>query len=189
MIKVLTILLTLSILLIPSQAYAQSLSEIGKQLDQQNLDRAKELSQFTQEGGCPDGMIAKVVGLDVICVNDKAGQSASNLNTGDIPNLNYIIIGIFVLIIIVIVIAKAVQSEPAPVLYRDVKRTEFTPKTKRRIKELQKGRCGECGEYPTHWQFHHREGRGDNSIENCLGLCLNCHQTQSLHDDWRNTRT
>jgi len=97
--------------------------------------------------------------------------------------LLYIGIG-FVVLIIILGVAKS-KSKSA---YKDVERKDFTPNTKERVKELQHGRCAECGKIPTNWEFDHIDTRGDNSIENCQGLCLDCHRTKTREDDWRNTR-
>ena len=101
----------------------------------------------------------------------------------DDNQLLYIGIG-FVVLIIILGVAKS-KSKSA---YKDVERKDFTPNTKERVKELQHARCAECGKIPTHWEFDHIDTRGDNSIENCQGLCLDCHQSKTREDDWRNTR-
>ena len=69
-------------------------------------------------------------------------------------------------------------------LFKDPTGQIFSPETKKTVKDNQHGRCNMCGEYPTHWEFDHITGRGDNSIENCQGLCLNCHKGKTIKDDW-----
>jgi 5-methylcytosine-specific restriction endonuclease McrA len=100
--------------------------------------------------------------------------------------LLYIGIG-FVVLIIILGIAKS-KSKSSSDSYKDVERKRFTPNTKERVKELQHGKCAECGKFPTHWEFDHIDTRGENSIENCQGLCLDCHQSKTREDDWGNTR-
>ena len=104
----------------------------------------------------------------------------------DDNQLLYIGIG-FVVLIIILGVAKS-KSKSSPDSYKDVERMRFTPNTKERVKELQHGKCADCGKFPTHWEFDHIDTRGDNSVENCQGLCLDCHQSKTRKDDWRNTR-
>ena len=99
-----------------------------------------------------------------------------------------IVLGVIFLIIIIAIAVKVASSKSKSDSYKDVERMHFTPNTKERVKELQHGRCAECGKYPTHWEFDHIDTRGDNSIENCQGLCLDCHQSKTREDDWGNTR-
>lgn len=99
------------------------------------------------------------------------------------------IIGIVVIAIIIIVAGIAVaRRKSEQESYKDVERKDFPFATKERVKELQKGKCAICERYPTHWEFDHIDTRGDNSIENCQGLCRDCHQKKTLDDNWRNAR-
>jgi len=95
-------------------------------------------------------------------------------------------VGIVLFIIIIAVIASASKKRPqtGSTDYSNVKRRPFSPETKDRVKERQGGRCNKCGVMPTHWAFDHIRGRGDNSISNCQGLCLDCHQDKTLKDNW-----
>lgn len=61
----------------------------------------------------------------------------------------------------------------------DVKWVAFSQDTKDLAKKRQNGRCAKCHEYPNHWEFDHIESRGDNSLRNCQGLCLDCHQDKT----------
>lgn len=89
------------------------------------------------------------------------------------------IIGIVVFIIILVIIigiAKSRSSQQESTGPMKIPRNEFTPTTKELVKEKQSGRCNKCGKIPTHWSFHHKGRRDDNSIHNCMGLCLDCHE-------------
>jgi len=88
--------------------------------------------------------------------------------------------------IVFAIILKLAKRKPQSDSYKDVKRMDFTFATKERVKELQKGKCAICDRYPTHWEFDHIATRGDNSIENCQGLCRDCHEKKSLDDNWGN---
>ncbi len=97
--------------------------------------------------------------------------------------LLYIGIG-FVVLIIILGIAKS-KSKSSSDSYKDVERADFTSITKDRVMELQHGKCSMCGKFPRHWEFDHIDSRGDNSIENCQGLCRDCHQDKTLKDNER----
>ncbi len=106
----------------------------------------------------------------------------------DDSQMRYVGIGVFILFIIIAGLALASRKKSESESYKDVERKHFTPNTKERVKELQHGRCADCGKIPTHWEFDHIDTRGDNSIENCQGLCLDCHQSKTRKDDWSNSR-
>ena len=174
-------------LFLPLEIQAQSLSELSNQLDQENAEKAKS---FSQTKGCPEGTEAVVRGTQVLCVNEKTIQntesnSQTNIELND-EQLKYFVIGVITFIIIITIIVKASQSksQEKQTDYRNVRRKAFSNTIKNRIKELQNGRCKKCGTIPTHWNFDHIRGRGDNSIRNCQGLCLDCHQDKTLKDNW-----
>ena len=56
-----------------------------------------------------------------------------------------------------------------------IQRANFSPETKSLVMEKQQGRCYMCHEYWIHADFHHVNDRCDNSLENCVALCSNCH--------------
>ena len=203
------------VLLIPLSAFAQeeSLSELTARLDAENIQKAQEAGSIVDSGSpsvsqqelfkkidCPSGTY---YGLDnqgnPACrdvdtnqiVDPNTGISYDS-QTGEIilgeGQMGGIVIGVIFLIIIIAIAIKVASSKSKPESYKDVERKQFTPITKERVKELQHGRCAECGKIPTHWEFDHIDTRGDNTIENCQGLCLDCHQSKTREDDWRNTR-
>ena len=57
----------------------------------------------------------------------------------------------------------------------NLSRATFSTEVKKRVMENQKGRCYMCHEYWIHADFHHINDRCDNSFENCVVLCPNCH--------------
>lgn len=94
-----------------------------------------------------------------------------------------IVIGIIIFIIIIAAISKAKSKQSQDYYdYRNETRRPFSETTKQIVMEKQNGRCKKCGRIPKHWNFDHVHGRGDNSIENCQGLCLDCHQEKTLKD-------
>jgi len=188
------------VLLIPFSVFAQeeSLSELTARLDAENLQKAKEAGSVVDPSGsnvqqqtqqminCPSGYIAKAIsGGGVVCVNEVTGQQLDTDSTGFTDDQ---IIWGSVIISFIIIIYAVLKKKSKSDSYKDVERMHFTPNTKERVKELQHGRCADCGKFPTHWEFDHIDTRGDNSIENCQGLCLDCHQSKTRKDNWRNTR-
>jgi len=56
------------------------------------------------------------------------------------------------------------------------KRKHFAPKTRKKVLEMQKNRCKDCGIKFPYLQFHHIDGNSSNNdITNCIALCPNCH--------------
>ncbi|MDA1347198.1 MAG: HNH endonuclease signature motif containing protein [Crenarchaeota archaeon] len=119
---------------------------------------------------------------------EKVRQEAQKIiqSKQDEQTLREIVIGIgifvFIIIIVVIIARKKKSGSTETQDYRDVKRKDFSDKTKEAVKTNQLGQCNKCGIYPTHWAFDHIAGRGDNTIENCQGLCLDCHEDKTLRD-------
>jgi len=157
------------------------------------------LSVFPQESlDCPKGTYHGLDNagneacrdIDTNQIVDPNTGIMTDSQTGEIilgeGQMGGIVLGVIFLIIIIAIAAKVASSKSDS--YKDVERMHFTPNTKERVKELQHGRCAKCGKYPTHWEFDHIDTRGDNSIENCQGLCLDCHQSKTREDDWGNTR-
>ena len=182
------ILLSISLFLIPLSAYGQeeSISELSERLDKENLEKAQQI----QQGQQPQSSFEKVDCLPWQTEKALSGGGIECVDTGEGISADsglYIVIGVIIFIIIIGIIVKASRKSESR-SYKDVVRSDFTFTTKERVKELQKGKCAICDRYPTHWEFDHIDTRGDNSIENCQGLCRDCHQKKTLDDNWKNTR-
>jgi hypothetical protein len=144
------------------------------------------------EGLCPSGYTAEARGTDIVCVSNSDPFKTTQPNNAQPLDEQTTLIagGVIVAIIIIAVIIKVAsgggddEEDEDEKSYKNVKRRAFSAETKRIVKKKQKGKCAECGDYPTHWEFDHIDGRGDNSIENCDGLCRDCHQSKTLEDDW-----
>ena len=95
----------------------------------------------------------------------------------------YITAGVIALIVAIAAIAIYSSRKADPELFKDVKRKDFTLETKEKAKELQEGKCAICEKNPTDWEFYHIHDIDDNSIENCQGLCIDCHQKITSDDD------
>ncbi|MGI0022155.1 MAG: HNH endonuclease [Nitrososphaeraceae archaeon] len=133
---------------------------------------------------CPVGSHLSVDNFgNQVCVDSKTNQVVASPNTGQSDDSG-LMIGLFVMVVIILMIAAIFKKKkkPEPESYKDVLRVGFSRETKEAIKERQNGRCAHCGAIPTHWEFDHIRSRGDSSIDNCQGLCRDCHQTKTLNE-------
>ena len=56
----------------------------------------------------------------------------------------------------------------------------WTPNEKEQVRIRQDGKCAHCGNPPPRWHYHHVDGnRSNNSMNNCEGLCPNCHDVET----------
>jgi hypothetical protein len=143
------------------------------------------------ESLCPSGYTAEARGTDIVCVSNSDKFKTTQPNNAQPLDEQTTLIagGVIVVIIIIAVIIKVASGGgddeyEGEESYKNVKRRPFSATTKRIVMKEQKGKCAECGEIPIHWEFDHINGRGDNSKENCDGLCRDCHQSKTLEDDW-----
>jgi len=160
--------------------YAQSLSDLERQLDEENLERVKAISEGERQEptfakvNCLPGQIEKAIsGGGITCVNDPNSQFNIDENTG------YAVFGVIIVIIIIIIVAAKSKSKGEEV----VERKEFSYSTRDAVKKIQDGKCDRCKNFPTHWEFHHKGSRDDNSIENCQGLCRDCHEDLTIMEE------
>ena len=59
-------------------------------------------------------------------------------------------------------------------------RKGWTPDQKEQVRIRQDGKCAHCQKPPPRWEYHHKNGnRSDNSLDNCEGLCPNCHSVET----------
>ena len=55
-------------------------------------------------------------------------------------------------------------------------RRPFSEEQKTIARKRQDGRCLRCGQYPSIWEYHHRNGdRSNNDTSNCEAICPTCH--------------
>jgi len=175
------------VLLIPFSAFAQeeSLSELAKRLDAENLQKAEEQfgSNIQQQESiemidCPNGYTQRAIsGGEIICVNEVTGQP---LDTDSIRFTDdQIILGSVIILSLIIIYAvlkkKSSSSEPEQVVRRG-----WTEIEKEQVRIRQDGKCAKCQRPPPRWEYHHIDGdRSNNSIDNCEGLCPNCHSIET----------
>ncbi len=138
---------------------------------------------------CPSGYTAKAKGTDIVCVSNSDPFKTIQPNNAQPLDDQTVLIGVGIIIAIIVIgviikVASGGDEDDDSKSYKNVKRRSFSAETKRIVMDEQDGKCAECGEIPLHWEFDHIDGRGDNSIENCDGLCRDCHQSKTLEDDW-----
>ena len=64
--------------------------------------------------------------------------------------------------------------------YTPVVRRGWTVEEKEQVRIRQDGKCAHCGKPPPRWDYHHVDGdRSNNSLDNCEGLCPNCHSVET----------
>ena len=85
---------------------------------------------------------------------------------------------------------QAIKLEPNDVQYQNNKdhvlkskpniRKGWSEKEKKQIRMKQDGKCAICLEPPPRWDYHHLDGnRSNDSLDNCQGLCPNCHSVKT----------
>jgi len=93
------------------------------------------------------------------------------------------IIWVFVIISFIIMgfaILKKKSSSSEPEL---AIRKGWTEIEKEQVRIRQDGKCAKCQRPPPRWEYHHKDGdRSNNSLDNCEGLCPNCHSVET-HED------
>ncbi len=198
------------VLLIPFSVFAQeeSLADIAKRLDAENLEKAKQSGSIIQPTpntqqqslekiDCPKGTYQ---GLD-----NQRNPACRDINTNQIvdPNtglvydsqtgeiilddeqIGYVVIGIIILIIIIAVIAKASQSSSSSGSEtKSLTRKGWTDSQHKQVLNRQDGRCAKCSEVSGTFQFDHKDdNHNNNDLDNCQALCPNCHDRKSRHLD------
>jgi len=173
--KYLLIFLTL-ILFIPIQIFGQSLSELDRQLAEQNKQRVQEMQEGKQSSSfsttdCPIGQIEKAIsGGGIICVDDPNFQSSISID----ENTGYIVIGVIVVIIIIAALAKGKGGIPVG------ERRGFSSSVQHQVLKKQDHRCNNCRRVLNVVDYDHIDGnRSNNDVSNCQALCPNCHAIKS----------
>ena len=59
-------------------------------------------------------------------------------------------------------------------------RKGWTELEKEDIRIRQRGLCNKCARPPPRWEYHHKDGnRNNDNLDNCEGLCPNCHSIKT----------
>lgn len=196
--KKISLILGLFLISLTIQAYGQSLSELDKQLKEQNEQRAAEIeaSQQLQQGSfakvdCPQGTHERAIsGEGIVCVDDATGREVNpedywKYQLGEENK----VIGIgLVVIVIIVIIAVAIKKrskeiiEPKSEPVSDGRRN-FSQEVETQTLKNQNFKCNMCGERigvvngrMVFYDFDHKDGDSSNNHpSNCQALCKNCH--------------
>ena len=195
------------VLLIPLSVFAQeeSLSELTARLDAENLQKANEAGSIVEpsnsnppqqpydEIDCPSGTY---YGLDnqgnPACRDNETNQIVDpNLElvydsqTGEIildtEQEAYGWIAIIVVIIIIAIILSVSRKSSKSI---SLPRRGWTEIEKEQVRQRQRGLCQKCFRPPPRWEYDHIDvDRSNNELDNCQGLCPNCHSTKTHEGD------
>jgi len=67
-------------------------------------------------------------------------------------------------------------SKRRPLRGSNLPRRGFTEEQKTTARHRQNGICLRCRQYPSIWEYHHRDGnRSNNQTSNCEAICPTCH--------------
>ncbi len=86
-------------------------------------------------------------------------------------------------LIFVIILAIIAGRYRKKFLAESLPRKGWTEVEKEQVRIRQDGKCAKCQKPPpARWEYHHMDGNtSNNSLENCEGLCPNCHSVKT-HD-------
>jgi len=92
--------------------------------------------------------------------------------------IKYVVGGALVFIIILAIIAGRYRKK---FLAESLPRKGWTEVQKEQVRIRQDGKCAKCQKPPpARWEYHHMDGdTSNNSLDNCEGLCPNCHSVKT----------
>jgi len=92
--------------------------------------------------------------------------------------IKYVAGGGLIFIIILAIIAGRYRKK---FLAESLPRKGWTEVEKEQVRIRQDGKCAKCQKPPpARWEYHHMDGdRSNNSLDNCEGLCPNCHSVKT----------
>jgi hypothetical protein len=91
--------------------------------------------------------------------------------------LLYIGAGIVLLIALIGIVKGRSKSKPEP---KKIVRHGWTEVQKEKVRYRQDGKCSSCKRPPPRWEYDHIDGnKSNNDLDNCQGLCPNCHSVKT----------
>jgi len=195
----------LSILIfIPGFVYGQSLSQIDYQLDLENLEKTKQVTQTQNEPDfsldCPEGtyygldnqgmqacrdiQTNQIVELDAGEITDSDTKKMTDSNRKirselALPEINLddeqtSYVGFGILGLIGI-IGGIIGVRRTKIGFAIFQKRGWSRGEKEQVRSRQFGRCNMCFREPTRWAYDHFDGdKRNNDISNCQGLCPKC---------------
>ena len=187
----------LSILIfIPGLVYGQSLSHIDYQLDLENLEKTKQVTQIQKEPDfsidCPEGtyygldnqgmQACRDIETNLIVESDAGEITDSDIKIrtdSTLPEIilndeqtSYVGFGILGLIGIIGGIIGISRTKIGSVIFQ---KRGWSSDEKEQVRARQYDRCNMCFREPTRWAYDHFDGdKRNNDISNCQGLCPEC---------------
>ena len=97
-----------------------------------------------------------------------------------VSQIKYVVGAGLIVVIILAIIAGRYRKK---FLAESLPREGWTEAQKEQVRIRQDGLCAMCQKLPpARWEYHHIDGdTSNNSLENCEGLCPNCHSVKT-HD-------
>jgi hypothetical protein len=172
----------------------RELAEALMESDQERADRELAEAQ-TYESTCKD--VSKEVVIDGLqkkyvinqekyesCINNYENQSSSSSDTKWFQGIVILaVIGIVGIIVVKLTKERRDNSQnynTSDYSYTPTVRRGWTPNERRQVRIRQDGKCAHCGDPPPRWEYHHVDGNKSNkSMNNCEGLCPNCHEVET----------
>ena len=103
--------------------------------------------------------------------------------TGEIILDDNQMIWVFVIIAFIIMGFAVLKKKSSSSVLELLPRRGWTEDEKLEVRKRQNGVCNKCRNPPPRWQYDHIDGdSSNNSLENCQGLCPNCHDVKTYED-------
>jgi len=92
--------------------------------------------------------------------------------------IKYVVGAGLIFIIILAIIAGRYRKK---FLYESLPRKGWSEVEKEQVRIRQDGKCAKCQRPPpARWEYYHMDGdKTNNSLDNCEGLCPNCHSVKT----------
>jgi Zn finger protein HypA/HybF involved in hydrogenase expression len=184
------------LIFIPGLVYGQSLSHIDYQLDLENLEKTKQVTQIQKEPDfsidCPEGtyygldnqgmQACRDIETNLIVESDAGEITDSDIKIrtdSTLPEIilndeqtSYVEFGILGLIGI---IGGFIGVSRKKIGFAIFQKRSWSRDEKELVRARQHGRCNMCYRETSRWAYDHFDGdKRNNDISNCQGLCPEC---------------
>ena len=184
------------LIFIPGLVYGQSLSHIDYQLDLENLEKTKQVTQIQKEPDfsidCPEGtyygldnqgmQACRDIETNLIVESDAGEITDSDIKIrtdSTLPEIilndeqtSYVEFGILGLIGIIGGFIGVSRKKIGSAIFQKM---GWSRDEKEQVRAWQHGRCNMCYRETSHWVYDHFDrNKRNNDISNCQGLCPEC---------------